>query len=123
MRSSPFYEPFGDSSINFWFEKICVFVSSNWGPLTVSFKQYPWNAPGQIRGEHAAEGDPRDPEDRDGEGPGRRGGPGAGSEEDRDSEVHADEGVGKGQMGSALMGSLSTNHVSFLTEELFGCSR
>ena len=26
---------------------ICVFVSSNWGHLAVSFKRYPWNPPGQ----------------------------------------------------------------------------
>ena len=25
---------------------VCVFVSSNWSPLTVSFQQYPWNPPG-----------------------------------------------------------------------------
>ena len=27
----------------FRFKKIRVFVSSSWGPLTVSFRQYPWN--------------------------------------------------------------------------------
>ena len=26
---------------------MCVFVSSNWGPLTVSFKQHPWSPPGR----------------------------------------------------------------------------
>ena len=26
-----------------WFSNISVCVSSNWGPLTASFQQYPWN--------------------------------------------------------------------------------
>ena len=38
-------------SRNFWFKKICVFVSSNRGPLTVSFNRYPWTPPGA--GDHA----------------------------------------------------------------------
>ena len=42
-----FYESFCDSSINVWFKKICVFVSSNWGPLTVHFQLYPWNPLGR----------------------------------------------------------------------------
>ena len=43
IRCSPFYEPCWDSSRNVWLKKTCVFVSSNWGPLTTFFKQYPWN--------------------------------------------------------------------------------
>ena len=30
-----------DSSMTFWFTNMCVFVSLNWGPLTLSFMQYP----------------------------------------------------------------------------------
>ena len=44
VRFSPFYESFWSHSRNLWFETICVFVSSNWGPLTASFNQYPWNS-------------------------------------------------------------------------------
>ena len=36
----------------------CVFVSSNWGPLTVSAKQHPWNPLGQFRQLVQSLGDP-----------------------------------------------------------------
>ena len=44
MRFSPFYDSFRDSSMSYWFKKICVLVSSNWGPFAAAFKQYPWNS-------------------------------------------------------------------------------
>ena len=43
IRFSPFYESFRDSSINVWLKKICVFLSSNWGPLKVYVKLHPRN--------------------------------------------------------------------------------
>ena len=46
IRFSPFYEPCCDSAISSRFKKICVFASSNWGPLTVYVNQYPWNPRG-----------------------------------------------------------------------------
>ena len=32
--------------IRLWLKTICVLVSSDWGPLTVYFRQYAWNPPG-----------------------------------------------------------------------------
>ena len=49
IRFSPFYESFWDSSNNLWFKKKTVFVSSNWGPVTVSFYQFRWNPLGERR--------------------------------------------------------------------------
>ena len=40
---SPFYGSFWYDLISLWFDNICVFVSSTWGPLTVYVKPYPWN--------------------------------------------------------------------------------
>ena len=39
----PFYKSFWYYSRDFCFKNICVFVSSNRGPLTVYFRLYPWN--------------------------------------------------------------------------------
>ena len=44
IRCSPFFETFCDPSMHFWFRNILELVSSNWGPLTVSVRQYPWNS-------------------------------------------------------------------------------
>ena len=30
--------------MSLWFQKMCVFVSSHWGPLTVFVQQYLWNS-------------------------------------------------------------------------------
>ena len=60
IRFSPFYKLCRDSSIN----KNCVFVSSNRGPLTVYFKQYPWNPlidPGDSSGVGCSQGVPFSP--------------------------------------------------------------
>ena len=32
-----------------WFKNMCVFDSSNWGPLTLYFKKYPWDPPSVTR--------------------------------------------------------------------------
>ena len=40
---SPFQKSFRDPSRSFGLKDSRVFVSSSWGPLAVSFTQYPWN--------------------------------------------------------------------------------
>ena len=48
MRCPPFYEYLRDSSNMLWFKRICVFVCSNWSPLTVPFNPFPLESPNVI---------------------------------------------------------------------------